>query len=295
MDGAPSWVAAAIHAAVAAVAFAVGLSAGSAELSALWRRPRLLSKALLAVLVLVPLIAVLLVKAVQPPPAVAGGLLIAALSIGPVAALKRSRKSDPERGTALGLNLVLLLLSVVFVPMAVWVIGRWFGRDFHLGPGEVANTILPLQLVPLFAGIALGRAAPKLVARVERRLTQLTNLALGVVALAVVVLLFDELVGLGGRAWVLIATFAAMSMLVGHALGGPAPETRMVVATFSALRFPALGLTIARLATNRDVVPVLIAYVLCSVLMISVYLAIERAAHAGESQEPRRSAPRHGV
>jgi bile acid:Na+ symporter, BASS family len=291
MDGAPSWFAAAVQVAVAAVAFAVGLSAGSAELTALRRKPRLIGKALVAVLLLVPAIAVLLVKGVQPPTPVAGGILIAALSIGPVAALKRSRKNDPERDVALGLNLVLLLVSVIFVPAAVWLVGLAFGRDFHVGPGAVANTILPLQLVPLFAGIALSRAAPKLAARLERPVTLATNLALAIVAVAIAVVAFDSLVGLGGRAWALIATFAAMSMLVGHALGGPSPGTRMVVATFSALRFPALGLTIARVAANRDVVPVLLAYVLCSVVMLAVYLAIERAAHQGEAPD----APPHGV
>jgi hypothetical protein len=125
--------------------------------------------------------------------------------------------------------------------------------------------------------------------------TVITNLALALAAAAIVALFFDELRSLGGRAWVLIATFAAMSMLVGHALGGPAPGTRMVVATFAALRFPALGLTIARIAASRDVVPVMLAYVLCSVLMLSVYLALERAAHAGDSEEPHGAAPPRGA
>lgn len=292
---APSWVASAIQVTVAAVAFAVGLSAGSAELGALRRRPLLLIKALFAVLVLVPAIAVLLVKWVQPPTAIGGGLLIAALSIGPVAALKRSKKNDPERDVALGLNLVLLLMSVVFVPLAVWLIGFAFGRELHLSVGEVANTILPLQFVPLFAGLALSRAAPRFVERIEKPVTLATNAALLLVAACVVVLFFEKLVGLGGRSWVLIATFSAMSMLVGHALGGPSPGTRMVVATFSALRFPALGLTIARVATNAEVVPVLLASVMCSVIIISVYLAIERAARQDEPVEPPPGPAPHGV
>jgi BASS family bile acid:Na+ symporter len=301
MSATPSWVFTAIQATVAAVAFAAGVSAAPAELGALWKRPRLLLKALLAVLVLVPVIAVLLVKAVQPPNAVAGGLLIAALSIGPVAALKRSRQTDPARDVALGLNIVLLLLSVVYVPFAVWLVGLVFERELHLSPGAVANTILPLQLVPLFVGLAVGRLAPRFVARLVKPLTRITNLALGIVAVAVVVVLFDQLVGLGARAWILIATFAAMAMLVGHALGGPEPGTRTVVATFSALRFPGLGLVIAQLAADsRAVLPVMLGYVLCSVGLVAIYLAVERAQQreeppASERKKVEPHAPPHGA
>jgi BASS family bile acid:Na+ symporter len=253
----------------------------------------LLFKALLAVLVLTPLIAVLLVKGVQPPAPVGAGILIAALSIGPVAALKNSKKRGVERDIAVGMNVLFLCMSVVFVPVAVFVVGLAFRRVLHVGAGEVANAIIPLQLAPLFAGLAVGRLAPRFVARIEQRFTQLTNAALGLLAVAIVVLLFDKLVGLGGRAWVLIATFAAMSMLVGHALGGPEPGTRNVLATFSALRFPALGLVISRVAESKEAIVVVLAYVLCSLAMVLVYLTLERAARSDEPVEPH--APPHGA
>src|SRR4051794_31960804 len=100
MQGIPAWFFTMVQATVAAVAFAVGLSAAGADHRALLRRPRLLLKALLAVLVLVPVIAVLLVKGVQPPAAIGAGLLISSLSIGPVAALKRAKEAGSERDVA---------------------------------------------------------------------------------------------------------------------------------------------------------------------------------------------------
>ncbi len=293
MAGIPGWFMTVVQATVMLVAFAVGLSAAGADHKALLQRPRLLFKALLAVLVLTPLIAVLLVKGVQPPAPVGAGILIASLSIGPVAALKNSKKLGVERDIAVGLNVLFLCMSVVFVPVAVFVVGLLFRRVLHVGAGEVASAIIPLQLAPLFAGLAVGRLAPRFVARIEKRFTQITNAALGLLALAVVVLLFDKLVGLGGRAWVLIATFAAMSMLVGHALGGPEPGTRNVLATFSALRFPALGLVISRVAESKEAIVVVLAYVLCSLAMVLVYLTVERAARSDEPTEPH--APPHGV
>src|SRR4051794_29062095 len=84
------------HVAVPLVAFAVGLSAASLEVTWLWRRPARLLRSLLAVLILVPAAAVLLVKAVALPPEVGAGLLIMAVSAGPVAALRKARAGGGE-------------------------------------------------------------------------------------------------------------------------------------------------------------------------------------------------------
>lgn len=280
MNGAPEWVLTIIHLTIAAVAFATGLNASSARLAALRDEPALMLRALLAVLVVVPVIAVLLVKVVAPSNAVGGGILIAALAIGPVAAFRRSKKSELD--LALGLDVALLVLSLIYVPIAVWLVGAAFDRELRLGVAEVAQVVLPLQLVPLLLGLALGRLAPRLTARLEKPLTLVTNLALGLIVLVVVVVVARPLLALGVRSWILIASFACLAIATGHVLGGPRAASRMVVASFSALRFPGLAIAISALAIDRGVTTVVLAYVVCSALALSAYLTVGRASHQPE-------------
>src|SRR4051794_31799143 len=81
-------------------AFTTGLRAPRNEQGRLrlWRRPEQLGRDLLAVLVLVPMWAILLVAVLPVQPAVRGGILVAVLAvgIGPVASMKRMGAAAPD-------------------------------------------------------------------------------------------------------------------------------------------------------------------------------------------------------
>src|SRR5689334_16603481 len=103
-------------------AFTTGLQAPKPgrDQARLWRRPRQLARDLAAVLILVPLWVVAVVLVLPLSPAIRAGLLIAALAvgIGPVAAMKRMGPTTPAACEALDLNLIVLLISLAFVPIA---------------------------------------------------------------------------------------------------------------------------------------------------------------------------------
>src|SRR6185436_12614442 len=107
-------------------AFTTGLrapKAGQGE-DRLWRRPGALVRDLVAILVLVPLWALLLVAILPLTPVVRAGLLIVALAvgIGPVAGMKRMGATVPHAHEALDLNLIVLAISMIFVPIAFAVV-----------------------------------------------------------------------------------------------------------------------------------------------------------------------------
>src|SRR5262245_7103993 len=107
---------------IPAAAFTTGLRApqGGSGFKRLWQRPGQLARDLLAVLILVRLWVVAIVLLLPLPPAVRGGLLIATLAvgIGPVAAMKRMGPTTPAAREALDLNLIVLAISLAFVPIA---------------------------------------------------------------------------------------------------------------------------------------------------------------------------------
>jgi bile acid:Na+ symporter, BASS family len=277
---------------VGLVAFEVGMTSAAAEVTELLRRRGLLLRSLLGTLVVVPLLAVVLVRGLALPNAVSTGLLVTAISVGPVAALEKSQAKGAARRFALRLNIVLLALSLLFVPFTIWVIGAAFQREAYLSVADVARVILPLQLFPLLAGLAVGRLAPSFATRAGGLLAAATNLILGAVLVLVLVTFLGPLLALGWRVLAVLATLGSSCMLVAHLLGGPEATDRRVLASFMALRFPTLALALAELSVHgRDAVPTVVGYLFCSGIAYSLYSAalghFERHARPPTDSRPR--------
>jgi BASS family bile acid:Na+ symporter len=261
------------------VAVAIGLGTSQSSARRLWRDRSLLLRSLLATLVVVPLATVALSHLLPLGQEVRGGLLAMVVAIGPVAAIGRARSRDGDASYALALSELLLVVSILYVPLAVLLVRVLWQRDIYLGVGPVALAVLSRQLAPLALGLLLARYAPRLTARLVGPVALAGNLLLGALAALVVVVGARRLVALGAPALLAIVLVALVAVTVGHLLGGPAPESRRVLATFSALRFPALALLLARAAPGgQRLIPVILAYFLASLLALAAYGAVTRRA-----------------
>jgi len=123
--------------------------------------PGLLWRSLLAVLVLVPLAAVVLVEVLRPALIVRAGLVVSifAVGVGPLDELKRARAASPVLAYELGLDVMLLIASVVFVPAAVALHGLVFHHQVHVGLSQVGTVVVANALLPLAVGRDLWRSA----------------------------------------------------------------------------------------------------------------------------------------
>jgi bile acid:Na+ symporter, BASS family len=285
------WVVGAIrtlaHIAVPLVAFAVGLSAATAEVTWLWRRPGLLLRSLLAVLILIPAAAIVLVLLLPLPPGVGAGLVIIAISVGPVAALKKAKRGGGHESYALGLDLTLLAVSIVFVPAAAAIIGAAFGSTVYVDVRAVARLVLPLQLLPLALGIGIARLWPHFAARITRPVTIAGNAGFALLALVVLVALWKPLLTLGTRGFLVAVALAAAAVAIGHFLGGPEERSRLTLASFGAMRFPALALLLAATHPQRQRVMLeVLAYLIVSVVIVSLYGLAMRSLAGRRREEP---------
>jgi len=264
----------------------------------LWRKPEHLSRDLLAILILVPLWTLLLVSIVPLSPVVRAGLLVVALAvgIGPVAGMKRMGGATAEAREALDLNLVVLVISLAFVPIAFAALASLFHREFHVGVGAVAKVVLGRALIPLLLGMGAARLAPRFAAKAGPVLMKIVNIVLLLVLVLALVATAKHLAALGVVGWLVDGAAALGAVIIGHLLGGPDPRTRGIVATASAMRFPALALVLAAaMPRGQQVLPVVIAYALLSFLILTAYGAVmARRGHRkqGEPVTPLRPAPR---
>jgi BASS family bile acid:Na+ symporter len=259
-------------------AFATGLQAPRAAVRWLWRQPSLLARSLVALLVVVPVGTLVLTRAMGLAPVPRAGVLVAIISIGigPVTVQRHARAAPEMVSYEVALDVILLVAAVAFIPGFLALHGALFHHGVRLAPGRVAGVVLARALIPLGAGLVVARLAPRFVEQVTRYAAWIVNLSALIVVVFALIATWRSLLAIGGRAWLACALVALAAVAVGEAMGGPHPDTRRVLARFSALRFPALALLIASaIPDGRRVLPVVLAYVLTSTVVTALSELVE--------------------
>ena len=280
--------------------FATGLTAAKADPLWLTKHPRLLLRSLVIILLVVPVGVVLLMEAIGTPPVVKAALTIAIVSIGigPPAAFKQARAHQETVAYEVGLNLTLLALALVYLPLVVAVHGAIFHHTVELGVGQVAGVVLVKALIPMVLGVLAGRLFPKVVAPFARYASVVVQVVLLAIVVMALIATRHQLLGLG-TTWLLCLGIVAGEIAVGHIAGRKDLETRGMLVAFSAMRFPALALLLVAAAPRgKEFVPVVLAYVLCSFVLVAVYQGItsrrKRGEHAPLPAASQRQAPAAG-
>ena len=273
----------AIQVSIFLTVFGFGLEATGADVLSLLRRPVTLTRSLLAMFVIMPIVAVLVTEAFEFHDAVEIALVALALSPVPPLLPRREAKAGGRASYGLGLMAVAALLSIVFIPLALYLLGLWLGEPLAIAPGAVMRLALLSVIVPLGAGMVFRTVAPGAAARIAKPagIVSLVMLAAGALAVAAAVL--PAALTLVGKGTILVmAGFAAVGLAVGHFLGGPDRDERVVLALSTSCRHPAIALAIATANYPQEhrVVGALLLYLIVNVLVGIPYLARQRQAAA---------------
>jgi len=258
--------------------FGFGLKTTGDDLLYLIRRPRLLARSLLAIYVVMPIVAVVLVRFFEFRQAVE--IAIVALAISPVPPLlpQRQTRAGGEAGYAIGLMAILALLAIVVSPLAVKVLESVFDRSLAIAPGAVARLALITVVLPLAAGTTVRATAPKLAASIDNRVALTAKVLLPLAVLGLIVIAGPAMLALVGNGTLIAMTvFLAAGLATGHVLGGPEPENAVVLALSTACRHPAIAFTIAsaNFPEERAGAAILL-YVVLSLIVGVPYLAWRR-------------------
>jgi BASS family bile acid:Na+ symporter len=236
----------ALQASVFLMVFGFGLDATLGDVLYVVRRPGLFARSLVAMFVIMPAVAIALVRLFNFRQVV--GIALVALSISPVPPLlpRREGQAGGRRAYALGLMALLALLSIVIVPGAVEVLERFAHRPLEMATIAVARAVFTTALTPLAAGLLVRTLLPAATPRIGAIVTPVAWVLL---TLGIVVLLAaneSAIWALAGNGTLLALTsFIAAALLVGHVLGGPDPDHAVVLALSNACRHPAVAVSIA--------------------------------------------------
>jgi BASS family bile acid:Na+ symporter len=263
--------------------FALGLNARLQDGAYLFRRPGKLMRSLLSMNVVMPLFAAGVVAAFDLHPAVE--IALVALAVSPIPPLlpRKSLKAGGGASYTFGLLVAAALLAIVFVPVAVDLLGRAFGRPARMSPATVAQLVLLTVIAPLAAGMVVRRMAPGFSERIAKPVSLGATILLLAIALPVLFTAWPAIVSLIGNGTVVaIAAFILAGLAAGHLLGGPDPDDRTVLAFCTAFRHPGVAIAIA--GTNfpgQKLVPAaVLLYLLVSTAVSFPILAWRRRQHA---------------
>lgn len=225
------------------VMLGAGMEIDVERLMAVLRNYGLISRALLANFILIPIFGVLLARVFRLDEYVAIGFVLMAIAPGvPLLVRAAGRKPGGSLGFAAALAFIMPALSIVTIPLTA----RFIFTAGYITPPDVAGhvpfariviTLVCFQLVPLLAGLSISSRAPALAAKLQRPLL----LVFLVAVIALVAILGPALVKAvasvyGSRGMWATLVLVLLSVATGWILGGPQVEYRRTLSIATMLR-----------------------------------------------------------
>jgi BASS family bile acid:Na+ symporter len=256
---------------------AIGMNSRLRDIRFVLSRPGFLLRAIVAMYVLVPLLALACVWFVDLPAGLGVALLVIAISAGaPLLPRKLTQFGHDEY--AFGLVVITSLLAIVTVPAELKILGAAFDREVTIVPLDIARVVATSFFAPLLAGIVVGRVIPERAPAVSDWMTSAAGLLLAICSIALLVLNREILLAAGWLPMLVLTVLAACALAIGHLCGGPHPDGRSMLAVACATRHVGLAILVATSIGERRAATLVAAYVVAAVIVTVPYVRWRRRA-----------------
>lgn len=221
------------------------LRTGSGAWAALRARPALFVRALVAVWIVVPLFAMVIVRAFSFRGETRAAVILLSISPGIPGLLAAARRQGPR---ALADGVVFLTLTSATVPLLLPIWARIMTVAYALplvtSPRELVGILVPTVYVPLALGLVVHRCWPLFARRITPVLEYVASAGTVVIAIFLVVVGFPVL-----RTLQPLAIIAAPLLVLGCGFAGwlvawRQPDARKLFVRAAAMGNPALGLAL---------------------------------------------------
>jgi bile acid:Na+ symporter, BASS family len=265
---------------IVCMVFSLGLMSTMADLLFLWRRPSLLLRSLVAMLVVMPVVAVGLTQWLDVRNTSEIALIAMAISPMPPLLPRREVKAGGLQPYAVSLLATLALLAIVTIPLSVELLADYYRKPLTSPATAIARLAFISVLLPLVAGIVV-RAWTTVGVRLARPASQLGTLLLVTGSVLLLSGTWRSIWGvIGDGTVIMVAAFVAFGLVVGRLLGGPEPRQAAVLGLSTACRHPAITLSIAsaNFPDERFGATVLL-YLLVGLVLLAPYVTWSRATY----------------
>ncbi|MDR9403578.1 MAG: hypothetical protein RI580_09070 [Halothece sp. Uz-M2-17] len=256
----------------------IGLKEGVENLTLLWKRPNLLIRCLIASFLLVPLAAIA-IDALLPldTPARLG---IGAMAICPGAPMLYRKLVQKHTSSALAgsYQVTVSLFAIVLVPTWIILLNALYLADNAAPVGIIAKQVATVQLIPILLGLATREWLPNLAHDLLEPVDKISSFLLIGVLIIVLVIALPKMAQIGLITTIGVVLFIAATIVIGHYLGGPEPDTRILIALANSTRNAGLALTLVALNVE-DMITILgtiSAIALLSAVIGTIYVNFYR-------------------
>jgi BASS family bile acid:Na+ symporter len=248
------------------------------------RNARLVTLALLANFVLMPLAAVALARLLQLDEPLGVGLLLLGSAAGAPFLPKLAQLSRGNLAFAVGLMVLLMVITVGYLPLVLPLLLP----GVAVNPAKIARSLLLLMLLPLAVALVVRARFAEVAARVKPALDRLSNLSLILLGLLITLANMNSVLAVFGTRGILAGLlFIAIGLAIGGLLGGPDENTRRVLALGTSQRNIAAALVVGSQSFSDPKVVVMVVVVAIVSLLILMPLSRKLARHqSGEAESP---------
>ena len=258
----------------------MGLSLTVSQILQPLRRTRLVIMALVANFVVVPAAAFALSRIIPLEEDVQIGLLLLGTAAGAPSLPKLAQIAKVNVAFAVGLMTMLMVVTIVYLPIVLPILLPGVEVDAV----QIAVSLIVQMLVPLIIGLLIKARYEGTAATLQPIMAQIANISLALLLVLMLVVNFRNVLALFGTGAILATLlFIAISVVGGYFLGGPATDTKRVVALGTGQRNLAAALLIA--TANFAEQPNVLVYLAATGLLLMVAL-MPTAAEFGKHSEP---------
>ena len=258
----------------------MGLSLTVSQIVQPLRSTRLVIMALAANFVIVPAAAFALSRIIPLEEDVQIGLLLLGTAAGAPSLPKLAQIAKVNVAFAVGLMTMLMVVTIVYLPIVLPILLPGVEVD----AGQIAVSLIVQMLVPLIVGLLIKARYQDTAETLQPVMAQIANISLALLLVLMLVVNFRNVLALFGTGAILATLlFIAISVVGGYFLGGPATDTKRVVALGTGQRNLAAALLIA--TANFAEQPNVLVYLAATGLLLMVAL-MPTAAEFGKRSEP---------
>lgn len=266
----------------------LGLSTKPGHATSLFKDPPQLVRSLLAMQVIVPLFAILIVRTFDLDAPVK--IALVALSVSPVPPIwpKRTLHAGGEEAYTIGLLEASAVLSILIIPIAIAIMQSIFSVPLRTSPISIGTVAFATVIAPLFVGIEVRHFWPRFAHRAAGAVTNTGFALLIVCALPLLWKSLPAIASLIGNGTLLtMIALVLVGLGAGHLLGGPKEGDRTVLGLACAMRHPAIALALATANfPNEKLAPAAIVLYLIVSFIVSTPYVMWSKRHADRSHRP---------
>jgi bile acid:Na+ symporter, BASS family len=250
---------------------AVGVSLTVRQIMAPLRNGKLVSLALLANFVLMPLGALVIARLLRLDEPLGIALLLLGTAAGAPFLPKLAGIAKSNLAFAVGLMVLLMVLTVLYMPLVLPLLLEGVSVD----PTKIARSLVILMLLPLGAGLLVKARFCDVADRIRTPLNRISSLSLALLIVLLLVTNIQNVIGLFGTRGILASILFLLSGAgIGWLLGGPAFGTKGVLALGTAQRNIAAALVVG--GKNFDDPNVLVMVVVVAVVGLLILMPLAR-------------------